>query len=182
MRYRLLKTAFLILSAAASVAADFAFSRSAAADQAAAQIEEPRVEKVLVEKGERRLQLLDASGAVLKSYTIALGGDPLGHKQREGDGRTPEGRYTIDRRNPQSAYHLSLHISYPDQDDTRRANERGEDPGGMIMIHGMRNGLGWLGFLHQYVDWTDGCIAVTNAEMDEIWRLVPNGTPIEIRP
>ncbi|MBC2858224.1 murein L,D-transpeptidase family protein [Stappia sp. 28M-7] len=182
MRYRLLKTAFLILSAAASVAADFAFSRSAAADQAAAQIEEPRVEKVLVEKGERRLQLLDASGAVLKSYTIALGGDPLGHKQREGDGRTPEGRYTIDWRNPQSAYHLSLHISYPDQDDTRRANERSEDPGGMIMIHGMRNGLGWLGFLHQYVDWTDGCIAVTNAEMDEIWRLVPNGTPIEIRP
>lgn len=182
MRYRLLKTAFLILSAAASVAADFAFSRSAAADQAAAQTEEPRVEKVLVEKGERRLQLLDASGAVLKSYTIALGGDPLGHKQREGDGRTPEGRYTIDWRNPQSAYHLSLHISYPDQDDTRRANERGEDPGGMIMIHGMRNGLGWLGFLHQYVDWTDGCIAVTNAEMDEIWRLVPNGTPIEIRP
>lgn len=176
MRFRLLKT-ILILSAAAPVAADFAF-----AQVPASAAPEGGVETVLVEKGERRLQLLGADGTVLKSYTIALGGDPLGHKQREGDGRTPEGRYTIDWRNPQSAYHLSLHISYPDQDDTRRANERGEDPGGMIMIHGMRNGLGWLGFLHQYVDWTDGCIAVTNAEMDEIWRLVPNGTPIEIRP
>lgn len=176
MRFRLLKT-ILILSAVAPVAADFAF-----AQVPASAAPEGGVETVLVEKGERRLQLLGADGAVLKSYTIALGGDPLGHKQREGDGRTPEGRYTIDWRNPQSAYHLSLHISYPDQDDTRRANERGEDPGGMIMIHGMRNGLGWLGSLHQYVDWTDGCIAVTNAEMDEIWRLVPNGTPIEIRP
>lgn len=176
MRFRLLKT-ILILSAAAPVAADFAF-----AQVPASAAPEGGVETVLVEKGERRLQLLGADGTVLKSYTIALGGDPLGHKQREGDGRTPEGRYTIDWRNPQSAYHLSLHISYPDQDDTRRANERGEDPGGMIMIHGMRNGLGWLGSLHQYVDWTDGCIAVTNAEMDEIWQLVPNGTPIEIRP
>ncbi len=176
MRFRLLKT-ILILSAAAPVAADFAF-----AQVPASAAPEGGVETVLVEKGERRLQLLGADGTVLKSYTIALGGDPLGHKQREGDGRTPEGRYTIDWRNPQSAYHLSLHISYPDQDDTRRANERGEDPGGMIMIHGMRNGLGWLGSLHQYVDWTDGCIAVTNAEMDEIWRLVPKRTPIEIRP
>lgn len=174
MRFRLLKTA-LILSAAAPAAADFAFGE--APDAPAAQ-----VGTVLVEKADRRLQLLDADGAVLKSYTISLGGDPLGHKQSEGDGRTPEGRYTIDWRNPQSAYHLSLHISYPDETDTRRAEERGEDPGGMIMIHGMRNGLGWLGSLHQYADWTDGCIAVTNAEMEEIWQLVPNGTPIEIRP
>ena len=179
MRSRLLKTA-LVLSAAAPVAADFAFGL--ASDAPAAQGRAASVGTVLVEKAERRLQLLDADGAVLKSYTISLGGDPLGHKQREGDGRTPEGRYTIDWRNPQSAYHLSLHVSYPDEADKRRAAERGEDPGGMIMIHGMRNGLGWLGFLHQYADWTDGCIAVTNEEIEEIWRLVPDGTPIEIRP
>lgn len=178
MRLRAIAAA-LILSAAAGVAADAAFAGTPAAP---ARVENVSVETVLVEKAERRLHLVDAAGTVLKSYTIALGRDPLGPKQREGDGRTPEGRYTIDWRNPNSAYHLSLHISYPDAADRRRAAERGEDPGGMIMIHGLRNGLGWLGALHHYADWTDGCIAVTNEEIEEIWRLVPNGTPIEIRP
>lgn len=179
--------AALILFAAALAAANLSFAQDPAAPVTQDQVENVRVEKILVEKilvekAERRLQLLDAAGTVLKSYTIALGRDPLGPKQREGDGRTPEGRYTIDWRNPQSAYHLSLHISYPDAADRQRASGRGEDPGGMIMIHGLRNGLGWLGALHASIDWTDGCIAVTNEEIEEIWRLVPNGTPIEIRP
>ncbi|WP_186400748.1 murein L,D-transpeptidase family protein [Stappia sp. P2PMeth1] len=193
MRLRIIAAA-LILSAAAGVAADAAFAGAPAApapvervsaERVSAEtgpVENVSVETVLVEKAERRLHLVDAAGTVLKSYTIALGRDPIGPKQREGDGRTPEGRYTIDWRNPNSAYHLSLHISYPDAADRRRAAERGEDPGGMIMIHGLRNGLGWLGALHHYADWTDGCIAVTNEEIEEIWRLVPNGTPIEIRP
>ena len=114
-------------------------------------------------------------------YEVALGSSPVGHKQREGDGRTPEGRYLLDWRNPRSAFHLSLHLSYPDAVDTKAADARGEDPGGMIMIHGMRNGLGWIGAAHRLMDWTDGCIAVTNEEIREIWSLVPNGTPIEIR-
>ena len=107
---------------------------------------------------------------VLRTYRIALGWAPVGAKQREGDGRTPEGRYTIDWRNPRSKYHLSLHISYPSAADVERARAAGVDPGGEIMIHG-GGGEG---------DWTQGCIAVTDAEMDEIWGLVEDGTAVEI--
>ena len=108
---------------------------------------------------------------MVRTYRIALGRDPLGHKQREGDGRTPEGRYTIDRRNPNSKYHLALHISYPGPADL------GADPGGDIMIHGLKPGVD-----HPASDWTQGCIAVTDSEMDEIWEMVADGTPIEILP
>lgn len=134
---------------------------------------------IRVDKPARRMQLL-RQGQPIREYAIALGADPAGHKQREGDERTPEGRYVIDWRNDRSSAHLSLHISYPSPADTARAAASGEQPGGNIMIHGMVNGWGFLGGLHLLWDWTDGCIAVTDAEMREIWSLVPDGTPIDI--
>lgn len=143
--------------------------------------EAERADRILVLKAERRLILFRGQRR-LASYDIALGRNPAGHKQREGDSRTPEGRYRVDWRNPQSAYHLSLHVSYPNDDDKARAAARGEDPGGMIMIHGLPNGLGWAGASALMRDWTEGCIAVTNDAIAEIWRLVPDGTLIEIKP
>jgi tetratricopeptide (TPR) repeat protein len=138
-------------------------------------------DKVLIEKSERRLTLMSKS-TVLKSYQIALGGNPNGPKERQGDNKTPEGIYTIDSRNKGSQYHLSLHISYPNEKDKKRAKQRGVSPGGDIMIHGIKNGLSWVGELHTEVDWTKGCIAVTDEEIEEIEKLVPNGTIVEIRP
>jgi murein L,D-transpeptidase YafK len=130
---------------------------------------------IVVHKARREMLLLRGE-SILRSYRIALGRDPVGHKLQEGDGRTPEGRYTIDRRNPRSKYHLALHISYPDASDAARARDAGVDPGGDIMIHGLKDGTPTPG------DWTQGCIAVTNDEMDEIWSLVPEGTAIVIHP
>ena len=138
-------------------------------------------DKVLIEKNERRLTLL-SMGEVIKTYKIALGGDPVGPKERQGDNKTPEGTYIIDSRNSNSEYHLSLHISYPNEKDKMRAKELGVSPGGNIMIHGIKNGLAWVGASHAEVDWTKGCIAVSDEEMEEIYRLVPNGTIVEIRP
>jgi tetratricopeptide (TPR) repeat protein len=138
-------------------------------------------DKVLIEKKARRLSLLSAS-EVIKTYRIALGGNPIGPKERQGDNKTPEGTYVIDSRNRDSAYHLSLHISYPNEQDKMRAKKLGVSPGGDIMIHGIKNGLAWIGALHAGVDWTEGCIAVTDQEIEEIDRLVPNGTIVEIRP
>lgn len=138
-------------------------------------------DKVLIEKKERRLTLL-SKGEVIKTYKIALGGNPVGRKERQGDNKTPEGTYTIDSRNRDSGYHLSLHISYPNEKDKMRAKELGVSPGGDIMIHGIKNGLSSVGASHAEVDWTKGCIAVTDEEMEEIYKLVPNGTIVEIRP
>jgi murein L,D-transpeptidase YafK len=138
-------------------------------------------DKVLIEKKARRLTLL-SKGEVIKTYKIALGGDPVGPKVRQGDNKTPEGVYIIDSRNSNSEYHLSLHISYPNEIDKKRAKELGVSPGGNIMIHGIKNGLGWVGASHVAVDWTEGCIAVTDEEMEEIYRLVPNGTTVVIMP
>jgi murein L,D-transpeptidase YafK len=136
---------------------------------------------ILVEKSAHRLTLF-ANDRVLKTYRVALGGNPLGHKQEEGDQRTPEGIYTIDWRNTESDYHLSLHISYPEERDCVAAAARGVPPGCDIMIHGLPNDVDWKTRLrHPEVDWTAGCIAVTDAEMDEIWAAVPDGTTIEIR-
>ena len=143
--------------------------------------ESERADRVLVLKAERRL-ILYRDGRQLAAYDIALGRNPEGHKQREGDGRTPEGQYRIDWRNPQSSFHLSLHISYPEAREREAAAARGEDPGGMIMIHGLPNGLGSLGAAGLARDWTEGCIAVTDEAIREIWRRVPDGTPIEIKP
>lgn len=138
-------------------------------------------DSILVEKSARTLYLFSGEREI-RRYRISLGDNPRGHKQRQGDKRTPEGRYIIDYRNPQSRYHLSLHISYPNPQDRLRAESQGDDPGGMIMIHGMPNHKRWT---HDYLirnDWTDGCIAVSNRDMEEIWQLVKDGTPIEIRP
>lgn len=119
---------------------------------------------------------------LLKSYNVSLGRVPVGAKQKEGDKKTPEGRYVIDYRKPDSAYFRSLHISYPSPADTEAAQKAGLSAGGDIMIHGLRNGLGWIGKLHRLANWTLGCIAVTNQEIEELWRVVPDGTVIELRP
>ena len=138
-------------------------------------------DKVLIEKKERRLTLL-SKDEVIKTYKINLGGNPVGPKERQGDNKTPEGTYIIDSRNRDSGYHLSLHISYPNEKDKMRAKELGVSPGGDIMIHGIKNDLTWVGAYHAEIDWTKGCIAVTDEEMEEIYKLVPNGTIVEIRP
>ena len=138
-------------------------------------------DKILIEKKERRLTLI-SKGKVLQTYKIALGGNPNGPKERQGDNKTPEGTYVIDSRNRDSRYHLSLHISYPNEKDKKRAKQLGVSPGGDIMIHGIKNGLSWVGDLHTEIDWTKGCIAVTDEEIEEIDKLAPNGTTVEIRP
>ena len=139
------------------------------------------VDRILIEKSARRLMLI-SQGEVLKSYKIALGGNPIGPKERQGDNKTPEGTYVIDGRNKDSRYHLSLRISYPNERDKKRAKELGASPGGDIMIHGIKNGLSWVGDAHAGIDWTKGCIAVTDEEIEEIDKLAPNGTIVEIRP
>jgi murein L,D-transpeptidase YafK len=159
---------------------------SAAAGEARAATLEARAapaiaDQVLVLKSARRLLLL-RDDRVLHSFAIALGRNPVGAKERQGDGRTPEGRYRLDWRNPQSRFYRSIHISYPDGEDRARARDLGVSPGGAIMIHGLPNGLAEIGADHARFDWTDGCIAVTNEEMDVIWRSIENGTPIVIRP
>ena len=126
--------------------------------------------------------MLISQGEVLKSYNIALGGNPIGPKERQGDNKTPEGTYVIDARNRDSRFHLSLHISYPNERDKKRAKELGVSPGGDIMIHGIKNGLSWIGDAHTGGDWTKGCIAVTDQEIEEIDKLAPNGAIVEIRP
>lgn len=136
---------------------------------------------IVVDKKARKLMLLHDTD-VLKTYDVSLGRAAVGTKQQEGDSRTPEGHYVIDAKSPGSRFHLALHVSYPDAADRDRARRRGVSPGGDIMIHGLRNGLGWLGRLHLAVDWTDGCIAVTDSQVEEIWSLVTVGTPIEIKP
>lgn len=136
---------------------------------------------IVVEKAKRTLTLY-ANKKALKSYRVVLGGNPIGHKEQEGDARTPEGRYTIDAKNPKSSFHLSLHISYPDRRDRAAARQKGVSPGGAIMIHGTPDYLSALYATGVYPDWTAGCIAVTNTEIEEIYRLVRPGTPIVIKP
>jgi murein L,D-transpeptidase YafK len=139
------------------------------------------IDRVVVEKSARKLSVL-SRGVPVKSYRVSLGGQPVGPKQQEGDMKTPEGLYVIDSRNPHSDYHLSLHISYPAPEDVRRAAARGVSPGRDIMIHGLPNGIGWMGVAHRLKDWTAGCIAVTDEEIEELWRIIPDGIPIEIKP
>ena len=140
-----------------------------------------QADMVEVFKGERRLEL-KRDGRVLKRYRVALGFAPTGHKQQEGDGRTPEGRYEIDGRNPRSAFHLSLRVSYPDAQDKARAAAAGVPPGGDIFIHGQPNGLRGFFTGHPRKDWTVGCVAVSDREMREIWSLVPTGARVVIHP
>ena len=138
-------------------------------------------DSIVVEKSLRRLSLYHG-GVLLRQYLVALGQVPVGDKVRQGDMRTPEGVFTIEARNPKSRYHRALRISYPDAAHRTRATELGVSPGGDIMIHGLPNGQGSVGAAHRDFDWTEGCIAVTNEEIEEIWRVVRIGTPIEIKP
>jgi murein L,D-transpeptidase YafK len=140
-----------------------------------------KADLIVVEKAKRKMTLF-AGRKALKTYRIVLGGNPVGHKEQEGDSRTPEGRYTIDAKNPNSSFYKSLHISYPDRRDRARARSKGVSPGGAIMIHGTPESLALLYLTGTYPDWTAGCIAATNAEMDEIFKLVPLRTPILIKP
>jgi murein L,D-transpeptidase YafK len=140
-----------------------------------------KIDHLVVEKSARRLSLY-VHGALVRSYPVSLGRQPVGPKVRAGDHRTPEGRYLIDRHNPYSAFHLSLHVSYPSASDSAHALAAGHSPGADIMVHGMRNGFGWIGRAHLLVDWTAGCVAVTDAQIDQIYEAVPDGTPIDIRP
>jgi murein L,D-transpeptidase YafK len=165
-------TAVALLVAAGAVWAHWPPRQAAAGTQAT---------RVLVEKSVRRLTVLHDDKAI-GSYTIALGLNPVGPKTRQGDNRTPEGLYVIDWRTPGGRFRRALHVSYPNAPDRLVAKGAGVDPGGDIFIHGIKSGFGWLGRAHRLVDWTAGCIAVTNAEIDQIWRQVPNGTVVEIRP
>jgi murein L,D-transpeptidase YafK len=139
------------------------------------------IDRIVVEKSARRLSIF-REGNQIKTYRIALGRNPVGAKREEGDMKTPEGIYKIDDRNPQSSFHLALHVSYPSEEDDKRAAARGVSAGFDIMIHGIQNGRGWIGALHRWKDWTAGCIAVTDEEIEELWRVTPDGTTIEICP
>ncbi len=150
-------------------------------DKSATNREPEEADKVVVVKALRELRLL-ADGKVFRTYEIALGREPKGDKMWEGDGRTPEGLYTLDFKNENSAFYRSIRVSYPNAQDWREARALGVHPGSNIMIHGLKPEFASVGKRHVQQDWTEGCIAVTNDQIDEIWSLVPVGTPIEIRP
>lgn len=141
----------------------------------------PKADSILILKKDHVMELL-AHGKIIHTYKVALGQGGLAPKQREGDARTPEGHYIIDAKYEHSSYHKALHVSYPNADDRKRAAHLGVPPGGAIMIHGLPNGKGWVGARHRLFDWTLGCVAVTDEEIDQIWNLVPVGTPVDIRP
>lgn len=176
----LLASSFLV---PVSASADDLLAKADARMPLAGDFQKPAVSinKVLVRKHERRLYLM-VDDQVVRSYRISLGDNPEGHKLYEGDERTPEGDYTLDWRNAGSDFHKSIHISYPSAEDRELAHAWGLNPGGSIMIHGLPNQAGDMAFAYQGLDWTDGCIAVTNDEIDEIWSLVADGTPISIVP
>lgn len=140
-----------------------------------------QIDYILVEKTKRLIKFYNKNEPV-RVYSIALGFDPIGTKLQEGDGRTPEGKYFINGKNPKSQFHLSLRISYPSPQDIEEAAKRGAPPGGDIMVHGLGKFFGWLGSKHTFKDWTLGCIAITNDEIDEIYPYIKIGTPIEINP
>lgn len=139
------------------------------------------IDAVLVDKSDKVLYLKN-KGRIVKQYHVVFGANPNGHKQQEGDERTPEGRYLLDYKNAHSGYYKSIHISYPNRLDKKRAKLRGVNPGGAVMIHGQKNGWGWLSFLSRFFNWTNGCIALADRDMEEVWQAVKIGTPIEIRP
>lgn len=165
-------------STACALAFAVLFSCTAVAQQPGSP---QKADSILILKKDHLLELL-SNGKVIRTYHAALGRGGLAPKQQEGDAKTPEGHYVIDSRNEHSHYYKALHISYPSAEDRQRAASEGVAPGGDIMIHGLPNGMGALGSAHRLYDWTLGCIAVTDGEIDEIWKMVPAGTPVEIRP
>jgi murein L,D-transpeptidase YafK len=140
-----------------------------------------RADLIVIVKSTRTMTLYSRH-VVLKTYKVALSRDPVGPKERAGDHKVPEGDYVVDEKNAHSRFHLALHISYPNATDRERARKLGVSPGGNVEIHGLPDKYAWLGSVQHNVDWTDGCIAVTNAEIEQIWQLVPVGTPVEIKP
>lgn len=141
----------------------------------------PTADRVVVEKGDRKLHLV-RNGEAIRTFDIALGIRPTGDKKFEGDFRTPEGTYLLDIRNPNSEFFLSIHVSYPNGQDIREARSKGLDPGGAIMIHGQPNTPTRSETYYSTQDWTNGCIAVSNSDMIDIWLMTADNTPIEIRP
>jgi murein L,D-transpeptidase YafK len=139
------------------------------------------IDEVVVNKSTKQLYLM-SQGKIIKQYPVVFGENPNGHKQQEGDEKTPEGDYILDYRKENSIAYKALHVSYPNEADKARARLQGVDPGGAIMIHGQLNGYGWLSFITQHFNWTNGCIAVTDADMEEIWQRVKLNTPIKILP
>ncbi len=139
------------------------------------------IDKIVVEKSKRKMYLY-ANNQLIKTYKIALGKHPRGGKKYEGDKKTPEGLYIINSKNPKSEYYKNLGISYPNKKDKEEAEKDGKNPGGDIKIHGLKNGWGWIGQMHLLTDWTAGCIAITNKNMDELYAIIEIGTPIEIKP
>ncbi len=139
------------------------------------------IDKIVVTKHTRKLDLI-SNNRIIKSYKISLGRVPKGHKEYEGDKKTPEGLYIINDKNPNSGYYKNLGISYPNEFDKKHADSIGKSPGGLIKIHGIKNGFGWIGRFHLLFDWTLGCIAMTDKEIDELYENVKIGTPIEIKP
>jgi murein L,D-transpeptidase YafK len=148
---------------------------------ATAQASPAKVDRIVIVKSAREMTLM-AGGKAIKTYKVALGTQPVGAKDRQGDHKTPEGEYVIDEKVPNSRFHRALHISYPSVADRERARKLGVSPGGDVEIHGLEAKYAWLGQLHRQTDWTDGCIAVTDEEIDEIWPMVSVGTRIQIRP
>ena len=140
----------------------------------------PLADSIVIEKKARRLTLYH-QGRALRSYRVALGANPVGDKRIMGDQRTPEGLFSIDGKNEKSDFHLALHISYPDSSHRARAEALGVSPGGDILIHGLRNGRGATGAFHRTVDWTDGCIALTDEDIEGVWSAVLVGTPVQIK-
>jgi murein L,D-transpeptidase YafK len=164
--------------------APFLFAGLAWPAPATAQLpraEPVKADLVIVRKKDRTLELRHA-GRIIKAFPIALGPSPAGPKRKEGDGRTPEGVYTLDWRNSNSQFYRAIHISYPREDDQPHAVRWGVSPGGLIMLHGLPNGVSAARVGHPWNDWTNGCIAVTNEEMDQIWSMVEDGTTIIIYP
>lgn len=139
------------------------------------------IDRLVVHKSKHKMEAYSGN-ELLKTYTISLGKNPVGHKQFEGDCKTPEGTYTINDRNPNSAYYKNLGISYPNAVDRANAEKLGKSPGGHVKIHGLRNGCGYIGKFHRWKDWTAGCIAVTNKEMKELYKAVKQDAVIEIKP
>ena len=170
-----------LLALAPLLAAEPGYVRSNFTSPAGARNEFPQATRVVVRKAERKLELLRGQ-EVLRSYRIALGLVPTGHKERAGDFRTPEGTYRLTRRNARSDFFLSIQVSYPSESDVKKAKRNGWDPGGSIMIHALPNKLRHDPNYYLERDWTDGCIAVSNSDMVEIWLLTQNDIPIEIRP
>jgi murein L,D-transpeptidase YafK len=140
-----------------------------------------KADLVVVRKSESRLYL-QRNGQPFASFRAAFGSEAKGHKQQQGDERTPEGRYVLDSKNSKSAFYKAIHISFPNAKDLTSAKARGVDAGGLIMVHGQKNGLGWLAPLAQWFNWTDGCVGLSNNDMDVVWDAVDVGTPIEIYP